>query len=98
MPMNGMVTSNGTNVTSVAEFTCDDGYMLVGDMERICQLDGTWSNMVPECPRKLLLILIVFFMLHFYDFSCGLWITWNSYEWKCYHYKHNFWNHHNVFM
>ena len=64
MPMNGMVTSNGTFVTSVAKFTCDDGYMLVGDMQRICQLDGTWSNMVPEC-RKLLFILIVFFILHF---------------------------------
>ena len=58
MPMNGMVTSNGTYVTSIAEFTCDDGYMLDGDDERVCQPDGTWSNMVPRCPRKLLSILV----------------------------------------
>ena len=54
MLMNGMVTTDGTFVTSVAEFTCDYGYMLVGDTQRVCQPNGNWSNMVPECPRKLL--------------------------------------------
>ena len=98
VPMNGVVSTNGTYVTSVAEFTCDDGYMRVGDAQRVCQPDGTWSNMVPDCLRKLLFILIGLFTLHFYDFSCGLWITWNSYEWKCYYYKHNFWDHYNVFV
>ena len=58
MLMNGVVTTNGTYVTSVASFTCDDGYMLVGDAQRVCQPDGTWSNMVPECSCKLLFILI----------------------------------------
>ena len=52
--MNGTVDSNGTYVTSVATFMCDDGFDLVGDHQRICQLDVTWSNMVPECLRKLL--------------------------------------------
>ena len=60
-----MVITNGTYVTSIAEFTCDDGYMLVGDAQRVCQPDGMWSNMVPECLRKLLFILIGFFTLHF---------------------------------
>ena len=51
---NGMVTNNGTFVTSVATFTCDFGYELIGDTQRVCQSDGTWSNMVPTCDRKLL--------------------------------------------
>ena len=51
---NGMVTNNGTFVTSVATFTCDFGYELIGDTQRVCQSDGTWSNMVPRCDRKLL--------------------------------------------
>ena len=57
MPMNGTVTSNGTYVTSVAEFTCDFGFELIGDTQRICQDDGTWTNMVPRCRRKLLAVI-----------------------------------------
>ena len=53
MPMNGTVTSNGTLVTSVAEFTCDFGFELIGDSKRTCQPNGMWSNMVPTCARKL---------------------------------------------
>ena len=56
MPMNGSVTSNGTYVTSVAEFTCDFGFELINDTQRVCQLNGMWSNMVPECSRKFLLV------------------------------------------
>ena len=54
MVMNGMVTNNGTFVTSVATFTCVFGYQLNGDRQRVCQVDGTWSNTVPTCDRKLL--------------------------------------------
>ena len=52
MPMNGSVTYNGTYVTSVAKFTCDFGFDLIGNSQRVCQPDGTWSNMVPRCRRK----------------------------------------------
>ena len=52
--MNGTVDSNGTFVTSVATFMCDFGFNLIGDTQRICQENGNWSNMVPECERKLL--------------------------------------------
>ena len=58
MVENGMVTSNGSFVTSIATFTCNCAYELIGDSQRICQLDGMWSNMVPECIRKLLAVLL----------------------------------------
>ena len=56
VPMNGSVSSNGTFVTSIAEFTCDFGFELIGNSQRVCHPDGTWSNMVPECRRKLLAV------------------------------------------
>ena len=58
MPMNGTVTSNGTYVTSIAEFTCNFGFELIGDSQRVCQPSGIWSNMVPECHRKLLAVVL----------------------------------------
>ena len=56
VPVNGSVTSNGTFITSTAEFICDFVFELIGDTQRVCQPDGTWSNMVPECRRKLLAV------------------------------------------
>ena len=45
-PANGQVTLNGTGFHSMANYTCDPGYGLVGNATRICQLDGTWSGSV----------------------------------------------------
>jgi len=30
-------------------YQCDDGYMLNGDMTRVCQADETWSGSDPTC-------------------------------------------------
>ena len=57
--MNGMVTTtNGNFVDSVATFTCDFGYILDGDDQRICQPNGTWSSMPPQCTRKSQTVLV----------------------------------------
>ena len=61
MPMNGTVTSNDTYVTSVVEFICDFGFELIGDSQRVCQPDGTWSNMVPRCRCKLHCRILILF-------------------------------------
>ena len=58
VPMNGAVTSNGTFVTSIAEFTCNFEFELIGDTQRVCQPNGNWSNMVPECRCKLLTVVL----------------------------------------
>ncbi|XP_060573469.1 P-selectin-like [Ruditapes philippinarum] len=49
-------TSDGlaNNYDSVAEYTCEFGYILNGDaqiriVERTCQSDGTWSGHEPTC-------------------------------------------------
>ena len=38
----------------VATYTCDPGFILVGDRIQICGSDGTWSGMAPTCERKFI--------------------------------------------
>ena len=47
----------------VANYTCDPGFILVGDRTRICGSDGTWSGVPPVCERKLIFSTI---LLHNY--------------------------------
>ena len=48
-PENGSVTISGPTLGSVATYSCDTGYDLIGDMERVCQDNGTWSGNQPVC-------------------------------------------------
>lgn len=34
------------------EYTCPDGYMLVGSKNRICESTGFWSENPPNCKCK----------------------------------------------
>ena len=36
-------------VGSAARYSCDEGYVLVGDPARVCESDGTWSGEPPRC-------------------------------------------------
>ncbi|XP_066300510.1 P-selectin-like [Branchiostoma lanceolatum] len=47
-PTNGGV-GGSNSYGSVATFTCDSGYNLVGASTRTCQADGTWSGSSPTC-------------------------------------------------
>ena len=49
-PNNGQVTfSSGVVVGSRATYTCNTGYLIVGESTRTCQQGGTWSGSVPTC-------------------------------------------------
>ena len=50
---NGERTADGFSPGSVATYTCNDGYVLVGDSTRICQTTGTWSGEDPHCVEGL---------------------------------------------
>ena len=52
--INGMVEWNSLSLGSVANYTCDPGFILVGDRTRICGSNGIWSGMAPTCERKLI--------------------------------------------
>ncbi|XP_069141484.1 clotting factor C-like [Argopecten irradians] len=57
IPANGSI-KNLNFIQAFAEdvrisFGCDDGYILVGDSERTCREDGTWSGTLPRCVQVI---------------------------------------------
>ena len=53
-PRNGtLMLINDTLEGSIARYTCDFGFMLVGNQERVCQSNTTWSGALPFCIREL---------------------------------------------
>ena len=52
-PDNGQVdTPQGTTFNQVATYSCNNGYLLVGNMTRVCQVDGRWSGTDPFCRNR----------------------------------------------
>ena len=59
-PPNGVISyTSGTLLGSMATYTCDPGYDLIGgDALRTCSSDGDWNGMEPTgCQRKCALTL-----------------------------------------
>ena len=53
-PPNGMVTAFSTTFMSVANYSCNHGYLLMGVTSRTCQADANWSDDEPTCERESL--------------------------------------------
>ncbi len=52
-PTNGMVDVLNNNFGTVANYSCDTGYMLTGDVIRVCEVNGDWSGSEPTCDSML---------------------------------------------
>ena len=50
-PADGSVLYSDRVVESVAQYSCNEGFSLVGGTSRICQSDGIWSGEEPICQR-----------------------------------------------
>jgi hypothetical protein len=48
-PENGNVDASITTVGSVATYSCNNGFLISGDSQRNCQMDGFWSGSAPTC-------------------------------------------------
>ena len=48
-PENGLVNFVETFGGSVANYSCNETFVLCGTESRICQLNGSWSGSPPEC-------------------------------------------------
>ena len=46
---NGSVVESGFTTGDTAIYSCGDGFELVGNMERVCMSDSTWSGAAPFC-------------------------------------------------
>ena len=51
-PSNGKVLADADLINSVATYSCNPGYALVGDVTRTCQNSGIWSDKAPTCIGK----------------------------------------------
>ena len=51
-PMNGEVVFMERFVSSVANYSCNIGFELVGSESRTCQSGSGWSGVEPSCERK----------------------------------------------
>ena len=53
-PPNGNLVLSGNTVGETADYTCNTGFILVGDSTLTCGGDGQWSGSPPVCNRKYL--------------------------------------------
>lgn len=51
-PSNGFVNFLSSTFLSVAQYTCTQGFQLMGDTERECMANGAWSGEEPICSGK----------------------------------------------
>ena len=57
-PENGSVDDGDNLPGTIAKYTCDDGFRLVGSSKRPCQKDGSWAGEAPICKRKTKIVLL----------------------------------------
>ena len=58
-PVNGAVQMDDPMYSSMASYSCDQGFGLQGDATRTCQADGTWSGATPRCRSELIFLFIL---------------------------------------
>lgn len=48
-PVNGQRVLEDTTFDATVTYSCNDGYVLVGEKERQCGSEGQWSGPLPRC-------------------------------------------------
>lgn len=54
----GFVDISGNTVGSVAAYSCNQGFELIGKRKRTCQENGLWSSTEPSCRKSKPLLTI----------------------------------------
>ena len=44
---------NGTKLGSIANYRCNEGCLLNGAVQRICEHNSQWSDSIPQCQGEL---------------------------------------------
>ena len=55
----GLNLSGDSKYTSIATYSCNDGYTLMGDSKRVCAENGAWSGSEPFCSSELSNYIII---------------------------------------
>lgn len=68
-PTNGQVSTSGTTEGSIATYSCNNGYHVVGNTSRTCGSNRQWSGNAPTCERKCMAFnkayYTAFYAVHF---------------------------------
>ena len=70
-PDNGGVMFTTTTYLSIANYTCDTGYNLVGVDQRTCTAAGIWGDGEPTCQSETGYRMLLCIYLH-YSVICGM--------------------------
>ena len=82
-PENGAVSFTTRTIDSVATYTCDSGYGLMGVNTRICLETGLWSGEEPTCRSKYYNPQIMGVLPYIcYIFGVGLWYFFPRDSWS----------------
>lgn len=52
-PVNGSIIISDTSLGAMAVYSCQNGFSLVGNSNRTCLVNSTWSGVDPICQSKL---------------------------------------------
>ena len=58
-PTNGIVKFQSTMTGIIATYECNEGCVLDGVVQRVCEGNGQWSGNVPQCKSKLIIFIKV---------------------------------------
>lgn len=51
--VNGYVEGRSYSYGDTIMFTCNPGFMIIGEEKSVCQADGKWSNKLPKCDGEV---------------------------------------------
>lgn len=87
-PNQGHVEYTNRTQGSVAKFSCESQYILIGPASRTCLVNGMWSGVTPSCGRESFLISIQYLKevrssiqpLYIF-YRCWIWVSLNRCHW-----------------
>ena len=56
-PLHGRVAVTGQHIGGQAVYSCDGGYVMVGESVHQCQQSGQWSGDPPQCGEHRMVYL-----------------------------------------
>ena len=60
VPLNGSIQGSVSTFPNVLEFSCDNGFTIVGSVVRKCQANATWSGRTAFCKGAYFVCLFLF--------------------------------------
>ena len=80
------MSTKSTVINTVVTFSCDPGYILVGNRHIICTTKGEWNGIQPMCMRELKCIEVYRLQTnhHIYIELASVYRHINRYAWGCY--------------